>query len=182
LFKIEIVSNILDLSSFVCATPAFYDAITRTNFDTSYMSVLRLYTLNKITKAPTKKKYVLGAFLFLFSLIGLPVVLLRSSDMLGRSMLKFMDSIQHHFHSPVLSQEIIIIERTVKFSGGFFNSPFVISTAIVDISLLIILVISNVFRTSEEKQEKLNRRFLYVAAVMFAYARALSIMASLRGG
>ncbi len=131
MLKIEVITNVLDLLSFILAAPAFYDTVTKKNVNASYISALRLYARGHEKAVPRPFNYIAGAFLLIVTVtIDASMILL-----LKQSHRVFNDRMS------LWMLDIVVWTQSVLNSG----SPFFDAIVIVEISAFMCIVISNAF-------------------------------------
>lgn len=177
--KLSIVTNIFDLLSFILATSKLFITEVRNSMLHLYILTLRSYTFNKVQFSRSLFTYSLGALLFLctfslFSFLLNKLFNIQANEF--QQILVAFNARRFPIAGKVAGYLIqVMAENQEIFSKMWiFLGPIMLVNLVMSIS---VIFLSSRAQVSKAKQDAFADKALFWAVVIFAYSRALSMMA-----
>ena len=173
--RLSVVTNVLDLFSFTLATPKFFTAEVKDSMLRLYMLTLQSYTFGRVQFPRNAFTYSLGALLFLCTFSLFPFLsdrLLNLQDIEFQQLLAAFNArgfpVAGYLIQPMAEDQEIFAKMWI------FLGPVMLVFLVISISVIFLSSRPQIYKA---KQDDLADKALFWAVVIFAYSRALSMMA-----
>lgn len=173
--RLSIITNVLDLLSFILATPKLFTTEVKDTLLRLYILVLQSYTFGKVQFPKNTFTYSLGALLFLCTFSLFPFLLDKWLYNEGLQFQQFLAAFKA-IGLPVAGYLIqpMAEDQEIFAKSWIFLGPVMIVFLVMSIS---VIFLTSRAQVSKAKQDEFADKALFWAVVIFAYSRALSMMA-----
>jgi len=173
--SLSVITNILDLISFILATPKLFTPEVKESMLRLYVLTLQAYTFGRAEFPRNAFTYALGALLFLCTFSLFPFALDKLLQAQGLEFQKLLAALNAR-GLPVAGylMQPVAEDQEVFTKIWIFLGPVVLVFLVMSAS---VIVLSSRAKVSKAKQDAFADKALFWAVIIFAYSRALSMMA-----
>lgn len=172
----DLITNALDLFSFVFATPALFSLEIRERLLASYLEILKFYTRGYAGNRQTSLNYFFGSVLFLLTIAMLYLTLKLSynNGVLLLEMAKMLDTLQKNWFTSYMVESMNNTQSSLAVIDLFL---YALILAYLVFTSSVILANSLVSRISKEQ---VNKILLSIAVIVFIYSRAIAMIDAIK--